>query len=276
MLLSLFLLFSFLRLSSCFLVWAGARKSVLCPCTDNRLKHRSAHSTLHESTSQCHSADTHQFEDLNIKNNDAEEVIAFVVYGEPVTLARHRSTRAGIMYNPSKKMQKGFLDACSHANLLPKSPLQGPLEVRLVFYFTRPKNHFGTGRNAHILKGTADVWHSKKKDLDNLVKFVLDSLNGYAYVDDSQIAVLSTAKLYCNASSNSRFLHEVNQTTRVATTGSSTHYIAAPLGTYSAQTTATGTGTIRAPLPILVDHPRVEVQIRRLDDTDEMFANSFS
>lgn len=33
-------------------------------------------------------------------------------------------------------------------------------------------------------------------DVDNLVKFVLDSLNSKAYVDDSQIAVLKTAKLY--------------------------------------------------------------------------------
>ena len=32
--------------------------------------------------------------------------------------------------------------------------------------------------------------------MDNLVKFVLDSLNRVAYEDDGQVAVLSAAKLY--------------------------------------------------------------------------------
>lgn len=33
-------------------------------------------------------------------------------------------------------------------------------------------------------------------DLDNLVKFVLDALNAKAYEDDSQIAVIRSAKFY--------------------------------------------------------------------------------
>lgn len=33
-------------------------------------------------------------------------------------------------------------------------------------------------------------------DLDNLVKFVLDALNAKAYDDDSQIAVIKSAKFY--------------------------------------------------------------------------------
>ena len=33
-------------------------------------------------------------------------------------------------------------------------------------------------------------------DLDNLVKFVLDALNAKAYEDDSQIAVIKSAKFY--------------------------------------------------------------------------------
>jgi hypothetical protein len=33
-------------------------------------------------------------------------------------------------------------------------------------------------------------------DIDNLVKFVLDSLNKVAFVDDRQVSLLSSAKLY--------------------------------------------------------------------------------
>mmetsp|Transcript_17114 Transcript_17114/g.37376 ORF Transcript_17114/g.37376 Transcript_17114/m.37376 type:complete len:144 (+) Transcript_17114:885-1316(+) len=71
--------------------------------------------------------------------------------------------------------------------------------MRLVFFFGRPKNHYGTGRNAGVLKSGVDVWHMKRKDLDNLVKFVLDALNGHAYLDDAQVSMISTAKLYCAA-----------------------------------------------------------------------------
>lgn len=40
-----------------------------------------------------------------------------------------------------------------------------------------------------------DTW-SLLLDLDNLVKFVLDALNGVAYGDDSQVATLTCAKTY--------------------------------------------------------------------------------
>lgn len=36
-------------------------------------------------------------------------------------------------------------------------------------------------------------------DIDNLAKFVLDAINKKAYLDDGQVAVLSTAKLYTEA-----------------------------------------------------------------------------
>ena len=37
-------------------------------------------------------------------------------------------------------------------------------------------------------------WHTKKPDLDNLAKAVLDSLAGLAWVDDSQVVILGLAK----------------------------------------------------------------------------------
>ena len=41
-------------------------------------------------------------------------------------------------------------------------------------------------------------------DVDNLGKFVLDSLNKHAYLDDCQIAVLNLAKLYTDLESDAR------------------------------------------------------------------------
>ena len=93
--------------------------------------------------------------------NNTENEVSFVVYGEPMALARHRVLRSGISYNPSSGLQKQFLESCT--SVLPTQPFEGPLEVRLVFYFKRPLNHYGTGKNRATLKQGMDIWHSKKK-----------------------------------------------------------------------------------------------------------------
>ena len=75
-----------------------------------------------------------------------------------------------------------------------EKPFDGPVEIMLLFYFSRPKSHYGTGRYKDTLKGNSPIWYTKRKDLDNLVKFVLDSLNGQAYFDDSQIVSIHAYK----------------------------------------------------------------------------------
>jgi len=87
--------------------------------------------------------------------------LSFVVYGEPMPLQRHRVLRSGITYNPSSKLQEQFRDSCS--SFLPDSPMEGPLEARMVFYFKRPQSHYGTGKNKAVLKPGMDIWHSKRK-----------------------------------------------------------------------------------------------------------------
>lgn len=122
-------------------------------------------------------------------------VISFTVFGEPIPLHRHMLSQ-GRMYNPSATQQRNFARAC--AMQLPETPLQGPIEAKLTFYFSRPLNHYRTGKFAGQLKPGMPTWHSKRKDIDNLIKFVFDSLNGLAYEDDSQISVVSSAKMYTN------------------------------------------------------------------------------
>lgn len=112
----------------------------------------------------------------------------FVVY-------RHMLAN-GRMYNPSAKKQKDFLAACSE--YLPMPPWEGPIEIHLNFFFARPKTHFRTGKMSNVLKPNVPLLHTGRKDLDNLVKFVLDAMNKVAYLDDSQISVLRAAKYFTN------------------------------------------------------------------------------
>lgn len=115
--------------------------------------------------------------------------ISFTVYGEPTPLSRHMLSK-GRMYNPSVMHQREFAKACE--SFLPLKPLEGPIEAKMIFYFSRPKYQFRTGRNSHLLKDGISNWHNTRKDLDNLIKFVLDSLNKKAYLDDSQVLLVLT------------------------------------------------------------------------------------
>lgn len=70
-----------------------------------------------------------------------------------------------------------------------------PVALAVEFVFPRSKSHYGTGRNAHLLKSSAPRYPAKNLgDLDNLVKLVKDALNGIAYDDDSQIVKVAAAK----------------------------------------------------------------------------------
>lgn len=60
-------------------------------------------------------------------------------------------------------------------------PLEGPVEMRLLFTFPRPTSK---------VKKRGDnptLWCEKKPDVDNIFKACADALNGLAYRDDSQI-----------------------------------------------------------------------------------------
>jgi len=123
--------------------------------------------------------------------------ITFTVPGNPIALKRHRSFQRGDFkgtYDPSKGDKLNFLaKAIEHR---PDVPLDEPLRVKLSFYFQRPKIHYGTGKNANKLKESAPMWHTKTPDVDNIVKFIADSLNKIFWRDDSIICQLVVIKMY--------------------------------------------------------------------------------
>lgn len=76
-------------------------------------------------------------------------------------------------------------------------PADGPLQVSARFYFARPKSHWRTGRNAHLLKDGAPPWPWTKPDVDKLARAILDGLTeGGAWIDDGQVVKLAASKHY--------------------------------------------------------------------------------
>ena len=146
----------------------------------------------------------------NISNSNCT---SFSVFGKPMALSRHRTTKSGMFYNPCQKLQSEFLQVS--AGHLPTEPIIGPIHATILFYFQRPKNHYSIRKNSTTLKTGVEVFYNHRSgeglitfslvyrsffgsylDLDNLVKFVLDALNKRAYLDDSQITILTSAKVF--------------------------------------------------------------------------------
>lgn len=75
-------------------------------------------------------------------------------------------------------------------------PIPGPVAVVITFWMPRPRSHYGTGRNAGMLKPSAPAYpDGRKNDIDKLARSTLDGLTmGGAYWDDGQVVRLLVYK----------------------------------------------------------------------------------
>lgn len=122
------------------------------------------------------------------------QAIAFKVPGDPVPQPRPRvSTRGGFSraYVPSTHAVHPYRQAVAlAAKAAGCEPHPEPVNVVIDFVFGRPKSHLRkSGVRAHAPQ-------LPRADLDNMAKAVLDSLNGVAWIDDSQVARLVVEKSY--------------------------------------------------------------------------------
>jgi Holliday junction resolvase RusA-like endonuclease len=72
----------------------------------------------------------------------------------------------------------------------------GPLLLVVDFFLMRPKGHYGTGRNASILKDSAPAYPVGRPDATKLVRAVEDALTGILWRDDAQVVYQRVRKLY--------------------------------------------------------------------------------
>lgn len=127
-------------------------------------------------------------------------MIEFHVPGKPVpqggmtAFARGNKVR---VVNKSSDQLKNWraLVTLTAAKHFPK-PLTGQICVVVVFSLPRPKGHYGTGRNADVLKASSPAHPTTKPDLDKLVRACLDALSTVAFEDDSQVVSVIARKRY--------------------------------------------------------------------------------
>lgn len=108
--------------------------------------------------------------------------IKFTVPGVPVGKGRPRVTRYGA-YTPEKtRLYEEKVRQCWKTQSGLSFPSGVPIVAEIVAWFPIPK-----ATPKARAAGMNKAYHIKRPDCDNIAKAILDSLNGYAYPDDSAV-----------------------------------------------------------------------------------------
>lgn len=125
-------------------------------------------------------------------------MIELIIPGEPIAKKRPRFAKRGKFvqtYNDQETEEGKFITQVLH-QIDGNKPLDCPLHIEFFFYRSRPKGHYGTGKNAEKLKPSAPEWPTSKPDVDNYEKFALDCMNDIVFRDDSQVVSMKSIKAY--------------------------------------------------------------------------------
>lgn len=80
-----------------------------------------------------------------------------------------------------------------------EAPFEGPVILQLGFDLPRPQGHFGTGRNAGVVKTSSPAHPDRSPDLDKLIRCIADAVtDAGAWRDDAQVVEIHAAKRYAS------------------------------------------------------------------------------
>ena len=120
--------------------------------------------------------------------------VSFFVAGKPQGKARPRFTRTGHTYTPDKTR-------CYEQDIALSYTAAGGsyhgdkayIKLKVTSVYPLPKRANKSVQRAML---THEQLPSVKPDIDNILKAVLDSLNGIAYADDKQVICTECCKVY--------------------------------------------------------------------------------
>lgn len=119
----------------------------------------------------------------------------FVVLGEPFGKQRPRHTKFGRTYTPKETVNYESLVKVAFMDQIGMDAIinDGNVFVEINAYFKIPKNT-SKKKTESMIKGY--IRPTKKPDVDNIAKIILDALNGIAYKDDTQVVEIMVSKYY--------------------------------------------------------------------------------
>lgn len=140
-----------------------------------------------------HSSATNEFKFVVLgRGQQRGSKVAQVIYGrdgKPVTkngrivaVARDSNDDKSLTY--MQEIRTAAAVAMEHAGV---RLISAPIELTATFYFLRPASHFGSGRNAGVLKSGAPRVHAQSPDLAKLIRCLEDALTGVLWQDDKLV-----------------------------------------------------------------------------------------
>jgi Holliday junction resolvase RusA-like endonuclease len=123
--------------------------------------------------------------------------ILFTVYGHPVAKGRPRFSTRGkfpVAYTPEKtKTYETEVGMMAKAAMGASEVLDGALEAFIYVTFPVPPS-YSKKRTEACLSDTEK--HTKRPDLDNVIKAVIDGMDKIVFFNDSQITSIHSTKVY--------------------------------------------------------------------------------
>ena len=130
----------------------------------------------------------------------------FTINGDPVGKGRPRLTRSGRAYTPKKtkdyesKVAKAYIDSGG-----PDFGMR-PVCVHVIARFGMPKSW--SKKQKEHMRGKPAV---HRIDIDNIIKVVMDSLNGVAFDDDKQVILCMGTKWWSDEGSVTVAINEMER-----------------------------------------------------------------
>ena len=123
------------------------------------------------------------------------EAVSFTVRGDAQTQGNLRRGRHGGLYesNPRLEHWRSLIASEGGRAMNGRGPIRDDVRLHVLFVFSRPKGHWTT-------KGVLSAEGRRKarppKDIDKLLRAVLDSLTSVVLLDDGQVAEVDAKKDY--------------------------------------------------------------------------------
>jgi len=142
---------------------------------------------------------------LELELLEPPDRLDLVVYGKPQPAGSKRVLPAGgrpggrplvVDSNKNAKEWKRAVAQAAGEKRGDRPLLEGALRLTVLFYMPRPKGHYGTGRNAGVLKNGAPPYPTVKPDTTKLLRAVEDALTAVVWRDDTQVVSQWAGKLY--------------------------------------------------------------------------------
>ena len=133
----------------------------------------------------------------------------FVIDGEPRPKGRprfHIMNGHVSTYTPSETRKYEASVLKQYMEQSGQSFGESPISIHIICHMPIPKS---TTKKLYERMINNFVFHTKKPDVDNLAKSILDSLNGKTYKDDSQIVSLHIEKKYSDTPRTEVWIREV-------------------------------------------------------------------